>query len=572
MNIGEKQNKQANIMESLKELLDDGQTTIELNQRELQVIKEFLSCVMNLNLNKKLKKTIISTSEFLLQNRETIWKDNVCSYKINSKILKLLKILDQDLISKEKDLLNSWNSLMKAKLKQLSLPAKTDYVDSDLTWSNGSVIKEMSNSWFSIKKINHEKKNLQKTFLQFYKFLLADGTDKENTLLKIKKIKLKLTSIQKTTLKTWNCHSRYTYNKTVDIINEEHYSDFDLRNIIVPEVCNSRIPWILETPKSVRENAVFEANKNKKSAITNLKNGNITRFKLRFLSKKKESWTIGGINSIIIKSPRCFSIYPGLNFGNIKTCEDIPISQKDHQWSIHFDGIHYYAIVPIECDKKINNNKYSVCSIDPGVRTFLDVYDPYNECNISIGDDASTFIYKKLIFMDSLISERTKIKNKKIKKKLTKKIEKLKRRIKNIQNELHNKSISFLSNNYKNIIIPKLDVKNMICKNNRTIQTKTVRQMAILGHCMFIDKLKAKTNQKNTIVEIQEEKRTTKTCGNCFSLCDTIGSKKEWVCENCNWNHLRDSNASRNVLLKNIISKIQPQQICFASWFSISKF
>ena len=31
-----------------------------------------------------------------------------------------------------------------------------------------------------------------------------------------------------------------------------------------------------------------------------------------------------------------------------------------------------------------------------------------------------------------------------------------------------------------------------------------------------------------------------------------IGSKKEWVCENCNTKHARDDNASRNVFIASI--------------------
>jgi hypothetical protein len=46
-----------------------------------------------------------------------------------------------------------------------------------------------------------------------------------------------------------------------------YYSKLELRNLITPAEASSRIKWILETPKSIRESAVFEAKKNEKSAI-----------------------------------------------------------------------------------------------------------------------------------------------------------------------------------------------------------------------------------------------------------------------------------------------------------------
>jgi hypothetical protein len=48
-------------------------------------------------------------------------------------------------------------------------------------------------------------------------------------------------------------------------------SKFDLRNLVTPLEVNSRIQWILDTPKAIREAAVFEANKNRRACFTNLK-------------------------------------------------------------------------------------------------------------------------------------------------------------------------------------------------------------------------------------------------------------------------------------------------------------
>jgi hypothetical protein len=45
--------------------------------------------------------------------------------------------------------------------------------------------------------------------------------------------------------------------------------------------------WVLNTPSSMRNNVMRTVQTNVKSAFSNLRNGNINKFKLRFVSKKK---------------------------------------------------------------------------------------------------------------------------------------------------------------------------------------------------------------------------------------------------------------------------------------------
>lgn len=352
-----------------------------------------------------------------------------------------------------------------------------------------------------------------------------------------------MNSIQKKLINKWNDDSRYTYNKAINILNEEYYDKLTLRNIIIPESCCSRIPWILETPKAIREASVFEAHKNYKSAFTNIKNGNINHFDIRYKKKKKESWTIGVPKTALNIYDKEIGIYESrTTYSRFKLTEKIKNINND--CNIHFDGLNYYLCVPIEHNLRSNNMDNWTCSMDPGNRKFQTIYSPDNDEYTIIGERASKYLYKKLLTLDKLLTNRNKNK---------KRIKKLRLKIKNLQSELHNKSIKFLCDNYNEINVPKLTKDNDIIKRkNRKINTKVVRNMTVIGHSKFIEKLKAKADlYKNVRINIVTEEYTSQRCLNCDMLTKT--SSERYICKVCGYEIDRDILGSTNIYKKFIL-------------------
>ena len=176
--------------------------------------------------------------------------------------------------------------------------------------------------------------------------------------------------------------------------------------------------------QSQLEAAVFEAHKNRNACFTNLKNDNIKHFTMRFISRKKQSWTIGGLENLkftsnerIYYDETCkqvkvidnkhkkhgFSMYPTYNFGEAYVNEPIP--STTHNCGIHFDGIYYFLLVPFEVNQKNIKERNSIVSMDPGVRSFNTCYDFDNETNFKIGEGSAENIYKNdLSILDSLIN------------------------------------------------------------------------------------------------------------------------------------------------------------------------
>ena len=139
----------------------------------------------------------------------------------------------------------------------------------------------------------------------------------------MRKIKLNPTKVQKLTLNKYANGARYTYNACVAAVNDKTYTNnkFALRNAFVTTKDNPFFAgkeWLSGTPKVIRQQAVFEAVKNFKSAFSNKRNGNIERFKMRFKSLKdqrQQGYVIGIEKSVSFKDD---DLLPGKRTGVLK--------------------------------------------------------------------------------------------------------------------------------------------------------------------------------------------------------------------------------------------------------------
>jgi transposase len=369
---------------------------------------------------------------------------------------------------------------------------------------------------------------------------------------------LKLNSIQKKLLqKHWNNY-KYCYNKTISILNSNEYttdipdcirhlipenekiqrasifpgySEHDLRNMIVPEECNSRTEWLLESGSNIRAQAVFQAYSAWKTCLSNLKAGNIKYFDLKYKKKKNIKWTMNIDRSNLTRYPNGVSLYSGS--GIMRTNEDFEIN---NDCKIHFDGKYYFILVPREIEIKYNKNQVDLtCALDPGKRKFHTIYSEEQE-TFFIGIHASNKIQELMLKLDKAKHQKTELK--------------LRRKIKNLQTEMHNKTSRFLCENYNNIVISRLSKNNDIFKKkNRKLSKKTVRQMVVLGHSIFLEKLKAKAEEYHNVQvnEITEE-YTSQICPRCNKCTKT--DNEQFICKHCNFCTDRDILGSRNIFLK----------------------
>lgn len=301
------------------------------------------------------------------------------------------------------------------------------------------------------------------------------------------------------------------------------------------------------TPKHVREGAVKDFVTARKAALTNKKNGNISKFKLGF--RKKDS-----TQSILI--PKAFlkvdespgvTCYPTFLKGKLMTCCRPPVIK--HDCRLVFKNKAFYIQIPIDVEmKEIVEPVANFCAIDPGERTFATVWSPNGVSEFGTG--FSSKMFSRLVAMDKLRSKIDLEKDRRKRKRKKDAFKRLSSRTQDILRDFHYKVASKLCDEFDNIILPPFQIKDMISKKNRRLKTKTVRSMTCLGHAKFRERLLQVASRRGKNVFIFPEEYTTKTCCKCGRLNEKIGSKKVFKCDGCGFEAPRDIHGAFNVFLK----------------------
>ncbi len=185
-------------------------------------------------------------------------------------------------------------------------------------------------------------------------------------------------------------------------------------------------------------------------------------------------------------------------------------------------------------ENQVEFEKRDIVALDPGVRTFQTLYRLDHSVEIAKND-----CYKISLLLEEMdLIENSKKKHNK------------RKRISNLIDELHWKTISFLTTNYKTIMIPEFRISQMV--KGHKLSKKIKRLMYAFKFYQFETRLKTKAQEKGVKVILVDESYTSKTCGNCGELNSKLGSKKEFECSKCKVIIDRDINGARNILLKNI--------------------
>ena len=501
-------------------------------------------------------ENLSSMLEFLVLNKKKTYKDKLIFYKKNILHTNLLQTLQAESILKEKVLKPFWNKFLTEMSKKLWFPIKTDGLDSDLIYLNGFLQNTVLNSW-SLKVKKNLILNSPMTLYQSLQFSHLNTTVPEN-IKTCRKIRIYPNNKQILFFNKCFGTSRYFYNKAISFINNNNSNEFinliNIRKHVLKsnKILNYNELWQADIPYDTRQLAIKEAVSAYKSNLKLIKNKHIKHFELTYKTKKSPRQMFH-INKKALNLN--LKLFCRILKKNIRVRKRMKKWWKNNIQQIESDFIiirentnRYYMCMPMS-KKQINTEtKYNTVSLDPGVRTFQTFYSPDGIYG-KFGDGISNIIE----VLSNRIDKLKKIKPITSKQKRNVRIRcfKLTTKIKNIVKDLHYKTASYLCKNFKNILLPSFNVKQMTKQNKRKIGRKTVRNMLALSHYKFKEILKYKVScYTDRKLFICDESYTSKTCGNCGNIKNDLKGDKIYNCNKCKKKIDRDVNGARNVLLR----------------------
>ena len=590
-------------------ILENGQEKVLYPQNKHQKVTtpiSFQSSPLqssNLQLQNHLFRGKSSTQESHLENNQKISSDKQDTSLPSIQTTISSPTLGQESISRGKDLKPFWNNSSKEISKRLWLPTKTDLQDLDSTTFNGC-----SNNM--VRYLNHWTKKTwtpEKTYFQtLWKSLpysqkdtTVEGNTKQENQKRIvtRKIRFYPTRNQKLYFNKCFFTHRYFYNKSIEEINRrfdsrkkefqdnktcvyckkdkinnsftcDNHSNKSLPwklNISLPslrksvmksnsELIGSGNEWQSDIPYDTRSLAINDAVSMYLSATSNMKNGNIKTFRLKYksrnnnrhifwvdyraLKKKKNKWCI--FQQKLKKE--CF-----LRF-RTKNQDCIP-DVIESNFKIMKDRGNYYLVITREED--ISENKEldisNIVALDPGVRTFQTGFGVNGTC-FEAGKKQTELVKKLHEKIDYLKSKQSESNRRNSIYHMKKRIENWNKKIYDVVSDLHNQFGSFLCKEYDKIFLPRFETSGM--QESYKLQSVTKRMMNSLRHFDFQSKLKCLCDKYGKKLYLVSEEYTSKTCGGC-GILNCIGGSKEYKCE-CGVYIDRDVNGARNILIKNL--------------------
>ena len=381
-------------------------------------------------------------------------------------------------------------------------------------------------------------------------------------LVKCEKYKMYPNALQKKLLLNWMYSYVTMYNETIKLFKKNRINKVNIplnwKTIrtkylkpIKQKILNESNITIKSDPNlktrvnsHILDFAIQDACAKYKTCLTNLKNGHIKHFRLRYLKQSKDTLImkiekdfIDSTNNTFCNSvfKDAFKFQNNFQLKNIKCDFTIHYNQKTDEFQL---------LNPVKIDQIKEHDIKESGAGDPGLRTFLTVFS--NGKCIKIGDNLIKTILKYTQKIDKLNSKANK-KKPKIKEKLLKKYYK---KIKNLIDDLHWKTINYLTTNFGNVLIGNMSTKSIISNkldNQLNDNLKRVAQHMRLYE--FRQRLEYKCLQRMVGYMNIDEAYTTMTCTKCGYKND-VKKKKVINCKFCKLKIDRDFSGARNIMLR----------------------
>ena len=393
-----------------------------------------------------------------------------------------------------------------------------------------------SNSWYTLRK---------KQFTP-----LLEPEKKINTeFTRCEMVKISPTQKQRHILLTWFEINRLAYNLTVkNLRKDNNVKKYTMRDMIKTDMRNNKYLYDLQRKSGVHQQtldfSVFDVFKARKTAFSNLKLKNIKHFRIRYKKRSHHLKTMLLNHTAFNTDDTGFKIAALKNVNPSKPLK--PTQSTRLGYNTRTKQFIFY--VPYSKITKTTVTREKVCALDPGIRTFQTLYSP-SGVTYQFGDE-NDIIRKN-------INKIEKVRNLKEHTWYKKYVNRLRVKLRNRIKDMHWKVSNFLCNNFDTILVGNMSTTSIV-KKSLHLHSSTKRLTYALSHFLFKERLKSKAEEYSCKVFIVDESYTSKTCGGCGEILDTLGSSKEFKCDKhmCLYRMHRDIHGARNIYIKNA-SKIK---------------
>ena len=475
------------------------------------------------------------------QNKKMTSQGKSSSCGKNSPMPKSSKTSEADSTTKEKDCNPFYDDFCKEISSHLLSHTEIDFAVSDLNSYNSLLKKTEGKSWFSISQNYLPNENSQKTCWQFFTSSHAGCTGLEGTKIKSRKIRIYPTQEQKHIFRCWFGVSRKVYNTTVDYFNRDDKETINwmkVANIIFPSLTED---YMKNVPYQIKKIAIKDCSTSFKNGCKKAKETG-EGFKLSYRTRKNPKQSCYIPKSALSDE----GIYHTLT-GRLKMKERHLLEKGWQDLRLVCEYGRWYLSVPVVIAEVAENQSCpDVVALDPGIRAFMTYFSEDGKVG-KIAEGSFKKILKIHYKIECLISKKDLEKCKEKKRRIYRKIGRLRLRLHDLIDELHWKTINFLTSNFAVILLPTFETREMVCKKTRKIKKFVVKVMQSYRFFEFAERLQTKCREKGIVLIRCNESYTSKTNSFDGSIMN-IGSKSSFKYKGITVD--RDINGARNIMLR----------------------
>jgi putative transposase len=402
-------------------------------------------------------------------------------------------------------------------------------------------------TWFEIVEF--------KPYIQDHDFKENQYYQKNEDLTEVKYkskiVWLKLNKEQKLIIDVWLNSYIKMYNIAINYIKENIDEKQKFPKVLNFEFLRSRL---LEEKKEIIEAsldmkvhdidyAIKLACQNYKSARSNFKAGHIKHFRIRNWKLKKSIKIMDMEKNNFRKNTirkNVLGIVKGYYNG-----EEFDFNTINCDCRLRREEGKYYLYVSELVTKVETEDKSKQITIDPGLRRFGTGIT--EDKIVKIGDQCQRRIIKYYKRNDK-IQNNVNINN----TKKSKNEKRTNRKIKNLVNELHWKTINYLVKNYETVLIGDMSSKDIVGKKGN-LNKMSKRVASSLSFYKFHLRLKYKCKVNEVKYYKINEWMTSKMCSLCGTINENLGSDEIFHCSSCLNVIERDINGARGIHIKGIL-------------------